>query len=145
MRLALYALAAVSLLACRDTTAPAPIADVSNAALLSPIFSSQSMVELPMNPRAGVPFELRINSFGEDGCWSFDRTEVITDGQSARITPYNRNNATATTGCTQAIVRIPHFVSLTFATPGPKELLIRGRDFQTRAPAQYPITLVVQP
>lgn len=145
MRLAILTAATLALLGCRDTTAPAPIADVDNTGLLAPIFSSQSMIELPLNPRAGVPFELRINSFGEDGCWSFDRTEVVADAQSARITPYNKSHASATTGCTMAIVRIPHIVTLTFATPGTKELLIRGRDFQTRAPAQYPVVLVVQP
>jgi hypothetical protein len=45
------------------------------------------------------------------------------------ITPYNRYAGGPNVGCTLALARIPHTLTLTFATPGTKTVIIHGRQF----------------
>jgi hypothetical protein len=130
----------LSLAACRDTTAPVAGA---NAALIGPSFSSVPVVWVVGEARAGKPFEVQINTFGLNSCWAKDRTDV-QPGALVIITPYNRSGGQGT-ACFEAVSRIEHVVTLSYPTPGEKQVIIRGRDFDTRAPLHLPVTLVVKP
>lgn len=127
--------------ACRDTTAPIV---GTNAALIQPSFSSVPVIWVVGEARAGRPFDVQINTFGLNSCWAKDRTEVQA-GALVVITPYNRSNDRQGTGCFEAVSRIEHVVTLSYPTPGEKQVLIRGRAFDTRAPIQLLVTLVVKP
>lgn len=120
-------LATVVLVACdHSTTAPSPSDD---PAYISMSISSLPLVSVDAPPHAGQPFVLTINSFGSDGCWSKSRTDLDTTRSPMVITPYNRYTGGPNVGCAAVIVRIPHTVTLTFATPGDKTVIVRGRDF----------------
>ncbi len=128
------------LAACRDTTGPVA---GENTALIGPSLSSVPVVWVVGEARAGLPFNVQINTFGLNSCWAKDRTDVQS-GALVVITPYNRA-AGQGSGCFEAVSRIEHVVTLSFPTPGEKQVIIRGRDFDTRAPIQFPVTLVVKP
>jgi hypothetical protein len=131
----------VPLAACRDTTAPIVGA---NAALIQPSFSSVPVIWVVGEARAGRPFDVQINTFGLNSCWAKDRTDV-QPGALVVITPYNRSIERQGAGCFEALNRIEHVVTLSYPTPGEKQVLIRGRAFDTHAPIQLPVTLVVKP
>jgi hypothetical protein len=131
----------IPLVACRDTTAPVVGA---NAALIQPAFSSAPVIWVIGEPRAGQPFEVQINTFGLNSCWVKERTDV-EPGALVVITPYNRSMERPGTGCFDAISRIEHVVTLSYPTPGEKQLLIRGRAFDTRSPIHLAVTVVVKP
>lgn len=143
----LWAIAATLLLApagCNNSTGPDDPA--KGAALLLPMISSLSLVELsPQQLHAGQPFELTVNTFGADGCWARDRTDVSVGSRGVIVTPYNRSSVPATGGCTQALARIPHRVTLVLDTPGEHRLTVRGTDFETRKPSNIHLTITVLP
>ena len=97
-----------ALIGCRDTTAPDR--DLADAALINLAISSMSVISVTEIPKAGRPFEVRVQSYGLDGCWVLDRSVVVSDESGATITPYNRRDAAPTGACTDAIVAIPHRV-----------------------------------
>ncbi len=132
-----------ALTACRDSTAPD--ADLADAALVNLAISSMSVISVTETPKVGIPFELRVQSYGLDGCWVADRAVVSTNESSATITPYNRSNASPTMGCTAAIISIPHRIMLSFASPGLKTIVVRARDFNTRAPVRFELSITVVP
>lgn len=139
--IALCALAAAA--ACRDTTAPE--IDVMDAALVNLAISSVPVLQVTSIPHAGQAFEVRVQSYGLDGCWVADRAVVTSNELSATITPFNRSTASATSGCTQAIIAIPHRVMLTFSSAGQKTIILRARDFSTGAPLQLEVPVTVVP
>ncbi|MCC6431002.1 MAG: hypothetical protein IT354_08830 [Gemmatimonadaceae bacterium] len=132
-----------ALIGCRDTTAPDR--DLADAALINLAISSMSVISVTEIPKAGRPFEVRVQSYGLDGCWVLDRSVVVSDESGATITPYNRRDAAPTGACTDAIVAIPHRVMLTFTSAGPKTIAVRARDFETRAPVTFQVTVTVAP
>ncbi|MBL0171320.1 MAG: hypothetical protein IPP90_11410 [Gemmatimonadaceae bacterium] len=143
-RWAISATLLLASVACHDATGPDNPAD--GAALLAPMFSSLSLIELsPTQLRAGQPFELTVNTFGADGCWGRERTDVSVGRRGITVTPYNRALAVTNVGCTQALSRIPHRVTLLLATPGEHRLTVRGTDFESRKPLVVIITLTVLP
>lgn len=142
LRCAIISTLATSL-ACGDVTRPD--ADLADAALVNLAISSVSVISVTEIPKAGQPFEVRVQSYGLDGCWVADRTVVDVTESGAVITPYNRSNAMQGTACTLAIVGIPHRIMLTFNTPGPKTLVVRARDFTTREPVRHEVTITVVP
>ncbi len=139
--LATLACILVPFTACRDTTAPVAGA---TAAFIQPSFSSVPLFEVLGEARAGRPIVVQINTFGLDSCWGRERTDVAA-GALTIITPYNRTSSEPGTFCLAAIRRIEHAVTLSYPTPGEKQLLIRGRAFDTREPIVFPVTLSVKP
>jgi len=131
----------MSLAACGDSTAPVLGAD---AAFIQPSFSSAPLFWVEGEARVGQPFTVQINTYGLNSCWGPARTDVQR-GALVIITPYNRPPEPRGSACLMAINRIAHRVVLSYPTPGEKHLLIRGRAFETGAPIQYPVTLVVRP
>ena len=141
----LLALVAVPLVgsACRDNTTGPVVGE--NAALIQPAVSSVPLFWVVGEARAGQPFDVQINTFGPNSCWSKERTEV-TPGVVLVITPYNRSDeARPDGGCYQLVRHIQHVVTLSYPTPGEKPLVIRGRAYDTREPIHYPVTVVVKP
>ena len=115
------------LVGCRESgTEPKPEGDL---AYISMSLSSVPLVSVDAPPHAGQPFVLTVNSFGSDGCWSRSRTDLDTTRSPVVITPYNRYSGGPNVGCAAVITRIPHTVTLTFATAGHKSIIVRGRDF----------------
>jgi hypothetical protein len=129
--------------ACRDTTGPNQ--DLADAALVNLAISSMSVISLTDIPKAGRPFEVRVQSYGLDGCWVADRAVVSADESGATITPYNRRDVGPSGGCYQVILPIPHRITLTFASPGTKTIAVRARDFTTREPVRFEVQVTVTP
>jgi hypothetical protein len=146
-RLTRWAIAAtlfIAPVACNDTTGPDDPAE--GAALLLPMISSLSLLEVsPPQPRAGQAMELTVNTFGSDGCWARDRTDVSVGRRGITVTPYNRSLAPTNAGCTQALARIPHRVTLVIPTAGEHRVTVRGTDFETRKPSLIHLTITVLP
>lgn len=135
--------AIVASFACHDATRPD--ADLADAALVNPAISSVQVISVTEVPKAGRPFEVRVQSYGLDGCWVADRAVVDLNESIATIIPYNRSNAGPSVGCQDIIIAIPHRVMLTFNTPGQKSLVVRARDFTTRQPLRFAVTVTVAP
>ncbi len=129
--------------ACRDNSTGPVVGE--NAALIQPTVSSVPLFWVVGEARAGQPFDVQINTFGPNSCWSKERTEVI-QGVVVVITPYNRSNEVPPDGgCYQVVRHIQHVVTLSYPAPGEKHLVIRGRAYDTREPINYPVTVVVKP
>ena len=106
--------------------------------------SSTPLVSVEAPPHAGQAFQLTLNTYGADGCWTFGRTELDTSASPLVITPYNRYAGGPNVGCTLALARIPHTLTLTFATSGTKTVIIQGREFSGRI-IREPVTITVLP
>lgn len=109
------------------------------------LISSKSIVMVADTIRAGVPFAVTVNTFGNDSCWGLERTKVVNTESGAIIAPYNRNYGEPNTMCLATIQGIAHSTMLTFATAGEKTLRVRAHDFETGAPRQLDFTIVVRP
>ena len=130
--------------ACHSATAP-------DAALRDSAFVYSTVSSIPLFgyadqvPQAGKSFELIVNTYGVDGCWVADRTDVEHAARDVTvITPYNRPTVTEA-ACAQYVSMIPHKVRLTFTTPGTKRLIVQGRDLNSKAVVRLEATILVAP
>ncbi|MBK8648485.1 MAG: hypothetical protein IPN16_18470 [Gemmatimonadetes bacterium] len=116
------------------------------SAFVRSISSSATLVSAPMTLRAGIPFDLVLRTYPADGCSVVDRTELTRNSKGEFvITPYNRSVLPPSGSCGVALPTLAHTVRLTYATAGRKRLIVRGRDFDSKAAVQVEVTLVVEP
>lgn len=139
----IFVVAALSFLACRNTTGP----EIEFGTALIGSFSTEGppIVVLSDTMRAGVPFAVTVNTLGSDGCWQAERTDVVNSERGAIIAPYNKSNALPGSACTQMIIGIAHRMTLLFATAGEKILQVRARDAATGQPREVGYTLIIRP
>lgn len=142
MRLLMCPLLVLSLFGCQETTAP----DVEyGTARIAWWASSRSVIEIHDTVRVGVPFEVGVNTFGDNSCWGVERTTVHTGEFGAVIAPYNKSFEVNGGGCWPIISNVQHRTILTFTTPGEKTVSVRARDYENGHPIQVDVTLTVRP
>jgi len=97
----------------------------------------------PDSVTAGTPFEVTVTTFGFNGCWTEDRTDVTTLASQAVIRPYDRVRDGA---CTQMTVLLPRSVQLRFDQPGTATIVVQGLrdDGDNAEPTQVQRTVVVR-
>ena len=91
-------------------------------------FPSRLAITVPDTVPARRDFVLTVRTFGADGCWSGDGTDVAVHDLSATVTPWDVNENRRGTGCTQMVVEITHTATLRFEQPGVAAVEVRGRD-----------------
>ncbi len=140
MRKFIYVLSTLTLLACDDNTGPVP--QYGNA-WVGMNASSLPIVSIAGSPRAGVPFEVTVNTFGSSGCSGVARTVVATNESGALIMPYNGSHQAPNAACTAVISSVPHRTTLTFRTAGEKTITVLARDYETGANRQVDVAVTV--
>ena len=85
-------------------------------------------ITIPDSVQSGQAFIVSVRTFGSDGCWRDDGTDVEVRGLIATVTPYDIHRVEAGTACTQAIIEIKHSAQLTFVGSGAAQVSVRGRD-----------------
>jgi hypothetical protein len=134
----------VILSACQSSTSSDDA--LSNSAFVQQSYSSQSLVGTPTKMHAGVPFDLVLHTYAGDKCDVVDRTELTRNGKGEFvITPFNRTVVNADGTCGVSALTVMHTVRLTYATPGEKRVIVRGRDYTSKAVIQLNVTLFVDP
>lgn len=88
-------------------------------------YPDRVVIESPTTVKVGQSFDITVQTYGPDGCWSDDGTTVSISGLSATVTPFDRKSGEL---CTHAPVEITHVASLTFNQPGEAQITIKGRD-----------------
>lgn len=91
-------------------------------------YPDDMVIVSPESVTAGQAFVISVRTFGADGCWKRDRTDVALDGLTATITPYDVRRQGRGWDCAQAPVEIVHAATLTFDQVGVAQLTIQGRD-----------------
>ena len=94
---------------------------------VNPALSSMQMVNLPTEAAVNVPFTVTVTTLGSSSCTRADGADVVTNGLTATITPYDRV-APPNTPCTRDLRGFPHPVQLRFATAGSARINVIGRD-----------------
>lgn len=116
------------------------------SAFVRSINSSATLISVPRPVRAGVPFDLVLRTYPADGCTVVDRTELTRNGKGEFvITPFNRSVVPPGGMCGVALPTIAHTVRLSYPTAGSKHLIVRGRDFDSKAIVQVDVTIDVEP
>ena len=89
-------------------------------------------VEVPSSVVAGDAFRVYVTTFG-DGCISFERTDVVIDGDVVDISPYDRREIPPpNVGCIDIGYDFDHGGTVIFQTPGTKLVRVHGRRVEGR-------------
>ena len=107
--------------------------------------SSVPAISVVGTPKAGEPFQVAVQTHAPNGCWVRDYTVVDAQANAVFITPFNRTDPMIGAPCTASITRIPHTVTLSFTTPGIKQVTLRGRDLDTQQLVALDIAITVAP
>lgn len=102
-------------------------------------------VNIPEIPRAGVPLNVSVYTFGSSSCITPDGMDVVYRGNEVELTPWDLTSRTG--ACTDDLASHPHHAVLTFAQPGTVTLRIQGYLLQeggTRKLGVVKVTLNVQ-
>jgi hypothetical protein len=99
-------------------------------------------VAVPTSATTGEPFQVDIATW-DDGCISFERTDVETSNESVEITPYDRR--TLDGGCTDILLELDHGQTIVFDTAGAKTVRVVGRRVSPAGdePMELTFTLTV--
>lgn len=84
-----------------------------------------SAVEAPDTVEVEQRFGVIVTTWGPNGCWRKERTDVTVRGLTATIAPYDVDTGGM---CTHAPVEITHTAELSFAQTGVGVIRVRGRD-----------------
>lgn len=79
----------------------------------------------------GRAITVRVTTYGS-GCHTPGETDVVVEGLTATITPWDYT-APPGTGCTDQLLSFEHRVAVQFASSGTAELRIRGIDIGSRS------------
>lgn len=85
-------------------------------------------IAVPDTVAVNEEFDVSVRTFGADGCWQNDGTEVHVAGLDATVSPYDRIRRSSDTNCTMAPVEIEHTATVTFRQAGAAQVMISGRD-----------------
>lgn len=86
-------------------------------------------VELPDTVAVGVPFELRVRTYGLSGCYERYRTDVSIIGGRAEVRPFDRVNVTQGIGCTDKLEFFMHQAIITLSQRGQATVRVHGKDY----------------
>ncbi|HET7464298.1 MAG TPA: hypothetical protein VFJ82_23775 [Longimicrobium sp.] len=94
-------------------------------------------IEAPGSVQAGVPFTVRVITYG-GGCVTQGDTEASATAGEAQVTVYDRAHDPGPNGvCTMELRMFEHTATLQFANPGAATLRVRG----WKEPDQQEITV----
>jgi hypothetical protein len=79
----------------------------------------------PDTVSAGVPFEVLVQTIGDGGCWSAQRQDVVVDGRTVELRPYDAHSGADV--CTMILLYLAHNSTLTLDEPGVWTLRVSGR------------------
>lgn len=116
---ALILIPTLVLLACGSPTDPG----VRVLATVGMFFPDDPSIEVPDSVDAGVPFEIRVRTYG-DGCTGPGPTEVVVTPDATVVSPYNFHDGGPI--CDASLTVLPHAASVTLHTPGTARLVVRG-------------------
>lgn len=85
-------------------------------------------IVVPEQVGVGQEFTVEVGTWGADGCWRKDRTDVRVNGLSATITPYDEYRREGGAVCTTGPVQILHTGTLAFEQAGTGQITIQGSD-----------------
>lgn len=133
------------ILGCSDTNDfRTPIGDswARRVGLIDPGFgpNSPSPVVLPDTVTAGVPFTAVVSTYGGTGCVRPDRSNVLTAGLTADITPYD-SVYVGPNVCLADLHAYPRPVQLQFSSPGSAQIRVHGRSIDSTVTLERSITV----
>jgi hypothetical protein len=82
------------------------------------------VIDVPESVQRGTSFTIRVRTYG-DGCTSKARTDVKVEGRRVTVEPMNTEIRGV--ACTQILLSIEHTATVTFDSPGPVQVVVRGR------------------
>ena len=93
--------------------------------VISPGRGAPSAAAVPDTVRAGVPFEVRVTTYGSGSCTRPDGAAVRVAGLVAEVTPYDREPTRG--ACTDDIAAYPRPAAVRFDVPGQAVVRVIGR------------------
>jgi hypothetical protein len=91
-------------------------------------YPDDTRIETPVAVEPGESFTVTVRTYGANGCWRKNRTQVTVVGQQAVVSPFDVYRRGRGIACTDMVVDILHTAELTFVQPGPARITIAGRD-----------------
>jgi len=125
VRHALPLLVAASLAGCAGSTLGVDSRRVVGAVLDDAGSHHLRSLVAPDSARAGVPFTVRVTTFGSSSCTRADGAEVRVAGSVAEIVPFDRH-AGGMRACTDDLASFPRDVAIRFDAAGPATVRVRG-------------------
>jgi uncharacterized Zn-binding protein involved in type VI secretion len=82
-------------------------------------------ITAPESVQRGEPFEVTVSTYG-GGCIIEGDTQLVIEGRTATITPYDIDTTARFQACTAELRIHAHIVHLTFATAGAVDVVVVG-------------------
>lgn len=92
----------------------------------------------------GEAFTATVRTYGLDGCWEEDGTEVAIEGLDATVRPFDIDRSHELEGCYQAIQNFDHTATLRFDRTGAARVTFHGRTMDDRNLVTFTRAVVVQ-
>ena len=127
--------AAAGLLAAQACSLLLPDREKREAAVLEH-YGDPARVTVPQTVAAGVPFTVRVSSYG-GGCVRSGGTDVSGQGNTVDVRPYDLRTTGENVVCTSDLKMYDHDVTLSLPTPGTGTIRIHGR----RLPGDEPVVI----
>jgi hypothetical protein len=89
-------------------------------------------IEAPASALVGEPFLVAVGTYN-CGCISFERTDAELTQDGADVYPYDREDLSCGPGGNLILKSFAHKVTLTFDTPGTKNIFVHGRRVEPGA------------
>ena len=107
-------------------------------------FSNQpAEIEVPSSATVGEAFVVRCTTFG-DGCVSFERTDLDQAADGADVFPLDRRDIPSGNGtCPEILLQFHHDATLSFDSPGTKEIRFHGRNVSAEGDADVEIAMPI--
>jgi hypothetical protein len=86
------------------------------------------MVEVPSDASIGAPIIVSVITYG-GGCHAMERTDIELTSNGADVFPFDRR-IVPNGACTQPLLFFSHDVTVSFDTPGSKDIRFHGRRME---------------